>query len=122
MGGAPTADKATVLRWIQEGVFRVEDGKVFKGDKELTQRENTRQRCDHGDPRVDLWHEGLRRSIHVSALVWMFHTGCVVPNGFEIHHWNEDINDNSWENLYCLHSMDHAKIHNLDTEDAEIPF
>ena len=42
-----------VCQWLVDGVFRVEDGKVFKGEKELAQRINKRKGSERGDPRVD---------------------------------------------------------------------
>lgn len=115
---SPTASMKDVVRWINDGVFRVEDGRVFKGDKELAQRVNIRNRCKHGDPRVDLWHEGKRRSCHVSALVWIANTGEGIPTGFEIHHRDEDPMNNDWDNLIAVHSLDHPKLHRLE----EVPF
>jgi len=115
----PTASIETVFRWFEEfeeGVFQVlaDPIEVYKGERKLAQRINLRQRMDDGDARVDLWHEGLRRSCHVSQLVWMVNAGMPIPKGFEIHHLNEDIHDNHFANLVCVHSLDHAKLHGAD--------
>ena len=113
-----------VFRWLDDGIFRVEGGRVFnKHGKELTQRTNTRRAMDDGDARVDLFHDGLRRSVHVSQLVWMWGTGAVIPEGFEIHHRDEDPHNNDYENLICVHRRDHPKLHRSKNEpEEEVPF
>ncbi len=102
----------TVFRWLQEGVFEVhEGGKIYKGDRLLAQRINPRNRMKEGDPRVDLFHESVRRSCHVSQLIWMFGADQAIPEGFEIHHRDEDCLNNDFSNLICVCSMDHSKLH-----------
>ena len=100
------------------GVFRLEfskfgDVQIYKKGKPepLVQRINKRKRMEGGDPRVDLCHDRLRRSCHVSQLVWMYHHECLIPEGFEIHHMDEDRMNNSFHNLICVSSLDHAKLH-----------
>lgn len=67
-------------------------------------------------------HSGKKRkNISVSKLVWMWMTRCLVPNGFQIHHRDEDRTNNSWPNLICLHQLDHRKFHTKE-EMEEIPF
>lgn len=117
----PTASLATVFRWLEEGVFTVTDGRVFKGPKELRQRINCRRGMHDGDARVDLWHECQRRSCHVSQLVWMTNAGRPIPDGFEIHHRDENPHNNDFENLVCVHPMDHSKLHR-ETQASDIPF
>ena len=118
-----TATPDEVLRWITEGVFQIERGeetRIIKNGQELVQRINKRKNSHRGDPRVDLWHEGKRRSCNVSHLVWMLCTGRVIPEGFEIHHADEDPLNNSFENLVCVHPLDHGKLHNQVGD--EVPF
>ena len=104
--------KQEVLDWLQEGAFTISDGEVYTlAGRKLVQRENKRKRCDHGDPRVDLVCDGRRKSMHVSQLVWMWHTNAVIPDGWEVHHMDEDPNNNDFDNLLCLHPIDHAKMH-----------
>jgi len=113
--------KQDILKWLQDGTFTIEDGKVYSSrGRELVQRINKRKRCEHGDPRVDLYYGGERASINVSHLIWMWHTNMVVPDGFEVHHRDEDPTNNNWTNLLAVHSLDHTKLHAEDKE--EVPF
>ncbi len=116
-----TATIEQVSDWLNRGLFYLRGDRVFKyTGKELMQRGSTRRRSNHVDPRVDLFCEGFRKSIHVSQLVWMANTRIAIPKGFEIHHRNEDPSDNSWDNLLCVHLTDHSKIHATDLEG--VPF
>lgn len=120
----PTATIEQVFDWLLHGVFTFDQGEVYKGDKLLAQRENLRNRCEYGDPRVDLWHEGKRRSCHVSQIAWMIGAGQPIPKGFEIHHIDEDPYNNNFYNLVCVHSLDHPKLHGEapTNDEDEIPF
>lgn len=113
--------KQEVLEWLQSGVFYIADGQIYtRAGRQLVQRINKRRGCEHGDPRVDLYYEGMRRSINVSHLVWMWHTNVVIPDGFEIHHQDEDPTNNSFDNLIAVHPVDHAKLHAV--EEEALPF
>lgn len=48
-------------------------------------------------------------------------TGQPIPKGYEVHHRNEDPLDNSFDNLICLHPLDHSKLHH-QTTDEDVPF
>lgn len=122
-----TATPLQVLHWFQEGIYTLQEDQVYKGDKRLTQRLNTRRGSERGDARVDLWHNNWRRSCHVSTLVWMVNTGRVIPDGFEIHHLDENPENNSFPNLVAVHSLDHLKLHGQAPADdggfdEDIPF
>lgn len=120
----PFASMDDVLQWIRAGVFVVRGDEVFKGDRKLAVRRNTRRRCNNheGDPRVDLWHDGKRRSCHISQLVWMSCSDAVIPAGWEIHHIDEDPDNNEFSNLVCVHPVDHAKLHSTIDQEEEVPF
>ena len=118
MTSTKTASIEDVLSWLEEGVFVIEDGKVFKGDKELTVRIAKRKRMNEGDPRVDLFHNKQMRSTLVSHLIWMSRTMKPVPEGFQIHHKDEDPTNNDFDNLVCVHPLDHIKLH----KQEEVPF
>ncbi len=60
---------------------------------------------------VRLYLNGKRRGIALGKLVWMSVTGVEVPKGFDIHHEDENPENNGWPNLYCLHRDDHGKRH-----------
>jgi hypothetical protein len=68
---------------------------------------------------VRLYSGGRCRSIHLGKLVWMSVTKCVVPAGWEVHHVDGDTRNNHWENVECLHELDHKKKHR---SSAEVPF
>ena len=121
-GKYETATPLQVIHWFQEGIFTLDhqEIEIWKGDRQLTQRRNTRRRSERGDPRVDLFHQNWRRSIHVSHLVWMVTTGQVIPEGWEIHHRDEDPENNWFENLLALHPLDHHKLHRSEEEDTYI--
>jgi hypothetical protein len=109
----PRSDKlvARVLELLKTGVFRVVSGEVYKGDRKLAVRINRRRRMETGDPRVDLCFDGVQSSWHISHLVWMQETGQLIPPEFEIHHRDEDHSNNDFDNLLCVHKLDHAKLH-----------
>lgn len=113
--------KQEVLGWLQDGAFTIANGEVYtRAGRKLVQRMNNRKGCDHGDARVDLKYDGKRKSMHVSQLVWMWGTNSTIPDGYEIHHRDEDPNNNDFDNLMCLHPIDHAKMHAVSEEP--LPF
>ncbi len=122
IGRFPVVTKQEILDWLQKGVFTIADGEVYSlSGRKLVQRINKRKRCEHGDPRVDLVYGGKRTSAHVSHLIWMWHTNTVLPDGFEIHHRDEDPTNNNFSNLIAVHPMDHVKLHACGVEE-EVPF
>lgn len=62
-----------------------------------------------------------RKAMCVSKLQWMARTGSAVPKGFEVHHRDGDFRNNDWDNLLCLHRLDHRKMHEAEGVD-EAPF
>ena len=114
--------KQEVLDWLQDGAFTVAEGQIYTRDGRcLVQRINKRKRCEHGDARVDLCFGGRRKSMHVSHLIWMWGTNSVIPDGYEIHHRDENPLNNAFDNLLCLHPIDHAKLH-ATVEEEPTPF
>ena len=73
---------------------------------------------DDGDERVSINHQGMKRDVNVSQLVWMSNTDSVIPPDYEIHHIDGDIHNNTWENLLCLHQYDHRKFHQGDFPES----
>ena len=118
---AAVVTKQDILDWLRARVFIIVDGEIYsRKGRRLVQRINKRKRCEHGDPRVDLVYGGHRVSVHVSHLIWMWHTNCVLPDGFEIHHRDEDPMNNNWSNLIAVHPDDHTKLH--ANAQVEVPF
>ena len=50
-------------------------------------------------------------------LVWWEHTSQVVPEGYVVHHKNENRADNRFENLELLSDSAHTRLHHLLEED-----
>ncbi len=71
---------------------------------------------------INLYDTGKRIAIVVHKLVWMAGTMSTVPRNFEIHHRDLDPTNNSFNNLICVHKIDHAKLHSEYIEDDETPF
>lgn len=110
-----------LLRLINDGVITVDaNADVYCNGSKLTKyleggrkdRETTKYEL------VRIYYGKARRAVAVHKLVWMEHTRAAVPEGFEIHHWDEDTTHNAFDNLLCLHSLDHRKFH----VSEEVPF
>ena len=109
-----------VLELLKSGAYHVdvEAGVVFAKDGTPLAIDNS----GSGDDRdsVVLFDSGRRRKIAVGKVVWMAATGCVVPEGFQVHHDDEDKHNHAFANLMCIHRLDHAKFHAASEEP--IPF
>ena len=55
--------------------------------------------------------DNCKRTIAICRLVWMYHAGRLIPDGFDIHHRDEDRENNRWDNLICIYGADHPKLH-----------
>jgi len=51
------------------------------------------------------------RYVYQHHFVWWAQTGQVVPHGFVVHHKNENMHDNRYENLELIESERHKKLH-----------
>lgn len=70
--------------------------------------------------RYEFWIGSRRRTILRSKLVYMAGTGKPVPEGFEIHHLDEDRYNDAFFNLIAVSTEDHLKIHRQAAE--AVPF
>ena len=52
-----------------------------------------------------------RRRVCRNKLVWMAGAKKVLPEGFEIHHVDEDPTNDCWSNLVAVFAFDHSKFH-----------
>lgn len=117
-----------VLWLLRKGVYKVchETGEVTGPKGSMVTpiwggRQSTRgKRRDFGRPFVRLYYRNRRVVIAVPKLLWMSVTGQVVPPNFEIDHDDGDRRNNCWENLVCLHKLDHRKKRRV--EQVDIPF
>lgn len=66
---------------------------------------------EEGHQWIQLYYKGKRRSIAIHRLIWMVGANAIIPKGFEVHHYNEDVKENGYWNLFCLYYKDHDKLH-----------
>lgn len=80
-----------------------------------------RQNAAHARPslKVRLYYQCKRRYLEFHRLVWLANARCDIPDGWEIHHRDEDQESNGWKNLFCLHKLDHAKLHRPEAAPGE---
>lgn len=72
-----------------------------------------------------LYAWGKKRALPVAHVIWMYMTKSIIPKGFQIHHDDKNPANDRWTNLFCVHKMDHEKIHRTlgpVPEEQEIPF
>ncbi len=115
----PLAD-LDILDGIRAGVFGVDlkTGEVTARGRVLAFFSNRTDRRRF----VRLHMNGRRRGIAVARLVWMAATLSLIPEGWEVHHNDEDSGNDAWENLLCLHALDHRKKHGRAEADTDVPF
>lgn len=89
----------------------LETAKLFRGSQEITPTVVGNQQVNGTRFRFEICHEGHKRTIQRSKLVWMVGSRRLVPPDHEIHHLDEDRYNDVWRNLICLHKDDHLKIH-----------
>lgn len=65
-----------------------------------------------------------RREISLPKLIWIAGAKSIVPDGFEVHHRDTYKTHNNFDNLICLHRIDHQKYHtsNKTLDEEIIPF
>ena len=61
-------------------------------------------------------NEGRRHAKGLHVAIWEFYSGKTVPQGYEIHHKDGNVFNNSFENLECVPRAEHRKITNYKTE------
>lgn len=77
---------------------------------------------------IRIYYQGKVKTLRLSKLVWMSQTRVPVPTGYEVHHWDENPENDVWDNLFCLHELDHRKLHRVmpkgfaDHNLEEVPF
>lgn len=112
-----------IIKLLKSGRLRVDlDTAVVYGAK-------GRPLCIHpteaGRAQVKIWSTPFCAWILRYRLVWIAGTLSPIPKGFEIHHRDEDFTNDCFENLICLHKIDHRKIHGkglIEEDLSDIPF
>lgn len=108
-----------MLRLLRNGVYTVdiESAEVFAANGKLIRPIIG----DDGYHFVRLHYRKKQKTIALQRLVWMAGTDTVIPEKWEVHHWNNNRSHNWFVNLFCLHKLDHEKVHHL-LEPSEVPF
>ncbi len=106
-------DNYEIFRIIKAGGLDadLEDGTIYRirGDerKEIPQVPDRRGRYLF----VYVYHRGKRRKIAVHVLIWMIGAKSMVPKGCDVHHCDEDRENNSFRNLEPEDLHDHRSRH-----------
>ena len=79
--------------------------------KKLTVRAMHKGRRRQDRLMLEVWLGDGKVTICYPRLVWMIDCRILIPPGFEIHHRDEDYNNNAVDNLICLFDIDHRKFH-----------
>lgn len=112
-----------ILSLLESGAYRVDldTGEIF--NKSGKQLKIFYDMYDRFFVRLYIGRQA-RREISVCKLVWIAGTKSVVPDGFEVHHRDTYKAHNSFDNLICLHRIDHQKFHDTNKSLYEelIPF
>ncbi|HYH64867.1 MAG TPA: HNH endonuclease [Urbifossiella sp.] len=73
---------------------------------------------------VRVYYGGKVKAMLLARLVWMAGANRTIPKGFEVHHHDEENDNDAFRNLFCLHKLDHRKRHAAVAvvADDEVPF
>ena len=71
-----------------------------------------------------LYYKGTVLCTSRARIIWMVGHRRAIPEGFEIHHDNEDSEDDSFDNLICIYNLDHKKLHRNGNgkSNGHVPF
>ena len=112
-----------ILTLFEEGQYQayLNTGEICskEGDKLKTRATRGREKEYLS---VRLYKAPKTKEISLSRLIWMLGTGSLIPEGFEIHHEDGNPKNNSFDNLYALHAIDHLKLHNGELLEEVVPF
>lgn len=111
-----------IIKLFRSGVYQVdvEEGVIYGRNGQAL-----KPRVNHDDYlAIRIYDIPGCRQIAVHRLIWMIATGKPIPVDFEVHHKDGDITNNGFENLFCLHWLDHRKLHGGGwmIEEEEAPF
>lgn len=103
-----------VLRLFDEGRYSLDpDTGIIYSRKGKELYTYVGDKTDVNDKRkwVRLYAAPGHRAMAVANVVWIVMTRCEIPAGCEIHHDNENEEDNRFSNLFCIHGKDHNRLH-----------
>lgn len=113
-----------VLSLFRRGIYTadIDHGIIYGRDgRELKQQWNTKENVLF----VQLYDAelGKRSCVNVNRVIWMVATNSTIPRKFEVHHEDRNVENNAFYNLFCVHEIDHRKIHGKwQPESEETPF
>lgn len=121
-GKRPKLSIQEVMDLIQSGVIEVNllTAEVTKNGRVLKPTIVGRNDKNGTRYRIEICHNGGKRTILRNRLVYMAELGRVIPDDLFIHHVNEDRYDDRAANLIGLSEHDHKKLHAAGVE--ETPF
>lgn len=98
-----------ILEAFEEGRYsaNLETGEVFGANGKRLRLGRHGRQCERYC--VALFYKGKTIHIPRAKLIWIVGTHSEVPAGFQIDHDNEDPTDDRFDNLICLHKIDHGK-------------
>lgn len=81
---------------------------------------------DEGHLFIRLYGHGGCRAVALHRVIWIVGARSSIPEGWEVHHYDLDTSNSAFVNLYCLHPVDHRKLHGgrliLEADPDEVPF
>jgi hypothetical protein len=99
-----------VLAALQQRVYTV-DLETAEVTRRQTGRVVTPFVKKSGRKLIRVYVNGKVKAIHLARLVWMAGSKRTIPKQFEVHHRDEQNDSDGFENLICLHRLDHRKMH-----------
>lgn len=122
---------AELLEWLMDGTLSVniQNAQVTFRGRILKPTFVGRDDRNGTRYRIEIRHSGRKRSIVRARLVYMAGNLQTIPNGYEIHHQDEDRYNDAFANLVLLTEEDHKKIHGTFSYEkrsnralTEVPF
>ena len=112
-----------ILALFEKGQYQanLKTGEIYSKERDKLKIRATRGR-EKEYLSVRFYKAPKTKEISVGRLIWMLGTGSLIPEGFEIHHKDGNPQNNSFDNLYALHPIDHLKLHNGDLLEEVVPF
>jgi hypothetical protein len=124
--GLPRLNNKEIIQLFRDGFYKVDLEKgivIGKSGKPLKPKMGGRTKQYL---KIRMYHEGRVRELPLAHAVWLAGSMRDIPEGFEIHHKDTNLEHNWWTNLFCLFELDHRKLHNghklLDEPEEETPF
>lgn len=114
--GSPLSDKG-ILAAFDAGRYLLVDNKITLPNGKALYTYTGKDSAKHLFVRIH--YRNRRRGVAVHRVIWIVSTRSTIPSGWEVHHRDLDPTNNRFDNLFCLHPLDHRKLHKgLIVEDT----